>query len=647
MKRPRTGKSPKSAFQGIKAVRQGWRSFGIILAVVLVSGLVISQRPAGAAEERIRAFHSHIVVLPDASMTVTEKITVSGAGQEIKRGIVREFPTTYKDRYGNTVRVGFEIVEIRKDGQPEPYHTEKFANGVKIFIGQKDVFLRPGRYTYTITYKTDRQLGYFQDYDELYWNVTGTGWTFPIDSVQAVVQLPPGTKIRQYAAYTGPFGAKDQDYRVSYDGAGNIVFTTTKALSPREGLTIAVAWPKGIVQEPSLSEKTVDFLKDNASVLSVAMGFLVLLGYYLIVWLQVGRDPGKGTIIPLFEPPKGFSPAASRFLMNMGFDAKTFAAALMDMAVKGYLRIRESNGLFVLEKKGDGQLFSEEQTLGRDLFSGNQILEIAEKHQRTISSSQETLKKSLGKMLATIYFKTNRGYLGPAVVITLLMSTALIITADDAAAASACLLFYLVTCVILGVIFVQWEGSGWFLKIFLTMFGSVWFLFSVILGPAAAFNSVVVPLGLGGIILLHLLFFQLLKAPTLQGRQIMDQIEGFKMYLSVAEKERLELLHPPEKTPALFEKYLPYAFALDVENEWSEQFAEVLAKAAAADRAYSPSWYEGNTWSSQNLAGFAEGLGSSLSSSISAAATPPSSSSGSGGGGSSGGGGGGGGGSGW
>ncbi len=198
-------------------MQQSWRSLGIILAVVLIGVLVFCQGPAGAATERIRAFHSHIIIHPDASMTVTETISVLGTGQEIKRGIVREFPTTYKDRYGNTVRVGFEIIEIHRDGQPEPYHTEKVANGVKIFMGQRDVFLQPGQYTYTITYKTDRQLGFFQDYDELYWNVTGNGWTFPIDSVQAAVQLPPGTKIKQYAAYTGPFGAKAQDYRVSYD----------------------------------------------------------------------------------------------------------------------------------------------------------------------------------------------------------------------------------------------------------------------------------------------------------------------------------------------------------------------------------------------------------------------------------------------
>jgi hypothetical protein len=159
-------------------------------------------------------------------MTVTETITVTSAGAAINAGIIREFPTIYRDRYGNKVRVGFEIVEIFRDGHSEPYHTEKLSNGVKIYLGEKELFLPPGYHTYTIVYKTDRQLGFFQDYDELYWNVTGNGWTFPIEAARAVVELPPGTQITQYAAYTGPFGAQGKDFQVKYDTAGNIVFTT-------------------------------------------------------------------------------------------------------------------------------------------------------------------------------------------------------------------------------------------------------------------------------------------------------------------------------------------------------------------------------------------------------------------------------------
>ncbi len=154
---------------------------------------------------------------------------------------------------------------------------------------------------------------------------------------------------------------------------------------------------------------------------------------------------------------------------------------------------------------------------------------------------------------------------------------------------------------------------------------------------------------IGGAVLLALFNLDFLLAaegPHPQGRAILDQIEGFRMYMTTAEEERLKVLHPPEKTPELFERYLPYAMALDCENEWNAKFAAVLAAAAAAGAAVgaSPSWYHGSNWSS---GGFSRDLSSGLASSISSASVAPGSSSGSSGGGFSGGGGGGGGGSGW
>ena len=135
----------------------------------------------------------------------------------------------------------------------------------------------------------------------------------------------------------------------------------------------------------------------------------------------------------------------------------------------------------------------------------------------------------------------------------------------------------------------------------------------------------------------------------------MDQIEGFRQYLSVAEEDRLEHLNPPKKTPELFEKFLPYAIAVDCENTWAQRFAGVLA--AAGVGAAVSSWYSGDRMSTDSITSFTDRLGSTLPSTISSAATPPGSSgggggsdfgsSGSSGGGSSGGGGGGGGGSGW
>ena len=143
------------------------------------------------------------------------------------------------------------------------------------------------------------------------------------------------------------------------------------------------------------------------------------------------------------------------------------------------------------------------------------------------------------------------------------------------------------------------------------------------------------------------LFSWLLKAPTPHGRRLMDRIAGFRMYLEVAEKDDLNLRNPPERTPELFEKYLPYALALEVEQPWAEQFEDVLA--AVRDdggRTYQPRWY-GGRWDVRNPARMAGVVGGSLSSAISSASTPPGSSSGGGGGGFSGGGGGGGGGGGW
>jgi uncharacterized membrane protein len=153
------------------------------------------------------------------------------------------------------------------------------------------------------------------------------------------------------------------------------------------------------------------------------------------------------------------------------------------------------------------------------------------------------------------------------------------------------------------------------------------------------------------ILLTNVLFYHLLKAPTRLGRRVMDEIDGFAEYLSVAEKDRMNLLNPPERTPELFERFLPYALALGVEQAWGEQFSDVLAAASVAETrshsSYRPHWYSGSTFNAGNFGNFASSLGSGFSGAISSASTAPGSSSGSGGGGSSGGGGGGGGGGGW
>ncbi len=179
--------------------------------------MVFSAPAQAQAPEVIRLFRSEISVAPDASMTVHETIRVRAAGSAIQHGIFRDFPTRYRDRFGNRVTVGFNVSRVLRDGRPEPYRLEPIDNGIRIRIGRADFTLSPGEYTYEIFYETNRQLGFFPDHDELYWNVTGSDWAFPIERAEARVQLPAGIAhdTIRVEGYTGPAGAKNQDYRAA------------------------------------------------------------------------------------------------------------------------------------------------------------------------------------------------------------------------------------------------------------------------------------------------------------------------------------------------------------------------------------------------------------------------------------------------
>ena len=591
-----------------------------------------------AAGERILSFTSHVQVQPDASLTVTETIVVRATGDQIKRGIVRDFPTTYTNRFGHKVIVGFRILEVQRDGTAEPYHLESAPNGKKVYIGQKDIFLSPGVYTYTLTYHTTRQLGFFPDFDELYWNVTGHGWTFPLDRAEAVVILPPGARVRQYAAYTGVMGSKGQDFLASVQD-GRIVFTGTRGFASGEGMTVAVSWPKGFVPAPTRQTQVWHFLQDNLSAASVWLAVLALLGYYFLIWFKVGRDPQKGLIIPLYGPPQGLSPAAVRFVKRMGFDDKAFAATLVNMAVKGRLIIEDHAGDFTLRRpqtKPPSPLTGPEEKILSKLFQGQDVLKVAATNHENIRSAAKALGNNLRWEVEKKYFITNSGYFAGGVLFSLLaLALAVLMSGDrDIMFATGFLVLWL-------SIWTPVSISLWVMKAQKVL--AVPFSFFAVMALSAIFffsplTAVVFVL----VVVFNMLFHFLLKAYTVSGRRIMDQIDGFRMYLTAAEQHRLELLHPPERTPELFEKYLPFALALDVENEWCEQFSDVLDKAS-----YAPDWYQGSSWRSLGSGGISASLGSSLSASISSSSSPPGSSSGSGGGGSSGGGGGGGGGSGW
>ncbi len=641
------------------------KSQKFVLTALLLAGFIFCFLITGveAQTEKILNYHSYIVIHEDGTMTVTETIKVVCAGQESKRGIFRTFPTKYKDRYGNTVRVGFDVSEVMKNGKPEPYFTEDMRNGVKVYIGDRDVYLSPGEYTYTLVYKTDHQLGFFDDFDELYWNVTGLDWGFEINKAEAVVQLPAGADVISTAAYTGPRGAQGKDFTIGTDYSGNVRFTTTRPLMPHEGLTIAVSFTKGIIPEPSVMDKTGFLLKNNKAAGASLIGFCLLFFYYILAWSKVGKDPAKGTIMPRFKPPDGYSPAATRYVMRMGYSNRVFAAAIVDMAVKGYVTIKEEKGKYELLRTNvsESVLSNGEKKIAAKLFSKyDRQIEFKQTNHATISSAIQALKKDLKLNFEKMNFRHNASYLAPGIIITILTLVAVVIYAPVKEGAgflaiwlsgwtAGCLALLKGTLTGWKAVFSRggFKAGNLAAVMGVTMFALPFFFFELAALVGFAFMaSFMAALFFLLLITLNFIFYNLLKAPTIHGRKIMDLIEGFKMYLSTAEEERLNLLNPPDKTPELFEKYLPYALALDVENDWSDKFADVLAK-ASAKQGYSPSWYSGRSWNTLGTSGLVSSLGASFSSAISSSSTAPGSSSGSGGGGSSGGGGGGGGGGGW
>lgn len=632
---------------------------------ILFLGLsfAVSALPVHAQEERILSFYGNMEVRPDASMAVTEEITVKASGDSIKRGIYRDFPTRYKDKYGNNYVVDFYVKEVLRDGIQENYFIKDLNNGRRVYIGKEDVFLKPGIYKYTIAYETGRQLGFFKDFDELYWNVTGNGWIFPIDKVSARVILPWGAKekIISYAAYTGPIGSREESYSASFDYAGDIIFTATRPLGPQEGFTIAVSWPKGFVKEPGLREKAGYFARDNRGVLAGVAGLLIILFYYLIVWARFGKDPARGVIIPLFSPPEKLSPATVRYIAKMGFDNKSFSADIINMAVKGYITINEENNVYTLKrtKALESVLLAEEAAVARKLFGLRNEIKLKNDNHDRIRNAIIELQLKLKTSFEKIYFLTNSQYFIPGVIIsiaTLIVSSILGPAEKLPVAIFMCIWltgWSIGVAVLLKGVVLFWKASRPGQALGMTLF-AIPFLIGEIAGIVifGFATSVFTVLILAAAVFMNLLFYHLLKKHTLAGRKIMDRIEGFKMYLSVAEKERLNVLNPPEKTPELFERFLPYALALDVEQAWAEQFSEVLKQASIeSGQAYHPGWYSGTSGPVFSPSSFAGNLGNSFSNAVSSASVAPGSSSGSGGfsggGGSSGGGGGGGGGGGW
>jgi len=632
-------------------------AFAVLFACLWLAG------KARAAEE-ILSYHADIQVRPDAALDVTETILVRAEGRSIKRGIFRDFPTKYRTPSGLIRTAGFSVEEVKRDGKSEPYRTEGIPAGTRVYIGDADVFLSPGEYTYTLRYTTTRQLRFFGEYDELYWNVTGNFWSFPINTASATVRLPDGARILQYAAYTGYRGSTGSDAQARQEGPRRITFETTRPLRTREGLTIAVAWPKGVVQQPSDLSIALRRVFDNWGLILLAIGVTGVIACYVWAWRRAGQDPPKGTIIPLFHPPEELTPAGASFLFYRGFKnkrgvSKAFLAALVALAVGKHIAIREEDNEITLERGPDaGREISGpgEQRIYNRMLDTRQSFAFTKANGKTVASTLSSFSSAIENAFGNgRYFTRNLGWfiLGAALSVATLVGFLAGGGLDDPTGG---LIIPVTIFAVLGVYLLsaglrRFRGSvpgGSYIVGGLAFIAGLIVTLGVVstllafedlsaIAPAAAFILAIV----------NVTFFHLLPAPTVAGRKLMDEVEGFRMYLETAEAERMNMVDAPEMSVELFERYLPYAVGLGVEEPWSRAYEAHVARALPDQEAgYHPGWYYGPRWNSASIAHSTSAVSGALASGM-ASAVPSSSGSGSGGGGSSGGGGGGGGGGGW
>lgn len=558
---------------------------------LFASFLLATLLGTAAAQERITSFHSDVTIGADGTLQVTETIEVEARGQSIRRGILRDFPTDYRDRAGNRVTVPFDVEQVTRNGEVEGFATEPLENGVRVRIGRADVMLPHGRHRYEIRYRTARQLGFFDSHDELYWNVTGNGWTFAIDRAVATVRLPqpvPADKLTA-EAYTGPQGAQGRDYQARVTDGGAEV-TTTRALAPREGLTLVLTFPKGIIAAPTSSQRIGWFVAANQAAGVGGLGVLLLGAGLYARWRRVGRDPKAGPLFPRYEPPRDLSPAAVRFVSRMGFDSRCFAAGVLGLGARGYLKVDQQGDRFTVQRSGSlATWLAGDKPLADALFKGGESITLTRTYDPQIAKAQQALAEALQHHYKGRVFTRNTGTMVLAVL---------------AAAGIVALTVVL-------------QGS-----------------------------AVVTIATLVALAALLIAFWRWMPAYSLEGRRLQDEIDGLRQYLGVAERDSLARMKAPELTPREFARMLPYALALGVEKTWADRFAAVAgaaAVAAAVDSYYHSDSLDGGIGSPAALG---QSLGE-MGSTASAASSPPGSSSGSGGGGSSGGGGGGGGGSGW
>lgn len=540
---------------------------------------------------------------PQGVLHIVERINVDFT--DYNHGILRAVPNRYK---GYTLKLHINAV-TSTSGAPAQYTTYEESGNTVLKIGDPNRTVT-GAQEYTIDYAVHNVIGFYDNHDELYWDVNGDQWGQPVTHVAVTLHLPHGAKLTPYkpACFAGGPGL---DRPCTIARSGSTVTASASGLRGYETLTYVVAFEKGYFAPASLWERVHDHLWLFVSILGLP---LLSFAAGFVWWWRKGRDaPGRGTIVPEYEPPTGISPIEAGALVDFQVDNRDITATIIDMARRGYIKIMETREdrlilkdkltySLQLEKTGTSALSTYERTLLTSLFGdlkSAEVVKLADKRNKLYSTAKD-LRKAVSKNLTSAgYFRQN--------------------------------------------------PKKYLFKI--SSLSSLVFVGFILADVATQFHLLALLFGLIVSVIILFLFARLMPARTATGTAAREQLLGLKMYMETAEKDRLEMLEgpnakyaakgpEPERTVEFFEKLLPYAIVMNVEKEWAGQFKDIYTAP--------PEWYSGN-FVSFNAGYLAGSLNSGFAATVNNSFSSPASSGGSGfsGGGFAGGGGGGGGGGGW
>lgn len=517
------------------------KSTKLILLLLFTLGVFIK---GFAQYEGISQYDVNVKVASDGSLTVTEEITVNAAGNRIKHGITRSLPKTR--RLQNKTRVmRYEILSVERDGRNEAYTLTESDEYKTLYLGKSDYIIDEGFHTYKIQYRVPRQIALFRRYDELTWNAIGTEGKFEVENASCTISLPPGAELIKPSCFVGIYGTTNEDCEITQTGKGESEFVSLTTLSPYQGFTVQVHFSKGFISGPS-------FWESSSVALFLGLGALALLLYFFFSWKKFGVDPPERTPRPVFNSPKGLSPAAISFLHFGGHKDASAMASFMHLAIQGYIEIEEITKIENEKKyriknlfKNPSALPAEEQRLLKSILRKQKSILLNGNYNAFIANAfkkhQAILEEEHNPFL-------NHGNNREKLIIPAISG------------------------VIIWVVSLMWIAhiNGGDFNGLLTERGVN--IGAVILFPFLTLIGLVA-------------YAAVIQKPSPEKLKLKAEIEGFKAYLAMPEKERLRLTGVPEQTPSHYEAMLPYAIAFGIEKDWSTSFGEILKQAL-----YQPQW---------------------------------------------------------